>query len=368
MVLISILSTLAVLTISSILFMNLAPQFGAKSRVEALERIEKSPNYKDGKFQNLKNTAVMLKTDWANIQDYFKKRGKTPDWSIPVEKINPERFSENQGSNVGITWFGHSTVLLEFSDKVILFDPVFANSPSPIWFIGPKRFNKTRPLEIEQLPDIDAVLISHDHYDHLDYGSILKLKDKVKVFYVPLGVGAHLKRWGVNKEQIVELDWWDEVSSENLTFAATPARHFSGRGLFNQNTTLWCSWVIKSDYANIFFSGDSGYDSTISEKIGEKYGPFDFTMMECGQYNVQWGQIHSMPEETVQAHIDLKGKLLMPIHWGAFKLALHDWEEPVERLLKKADALHVKVTTPIIGEQVILNNNIPNSKWWRRNL
>ena len=163
-----------------------------------------------------------------------------------------------------ISWFGHSTVVLEVSDKVILFDPVFSNSPSTIRFIGPKRFNKTLPLEIEQLPNIDAALISHDHYDHLDYGSILKLKDKVKVFYVPLGVGAHLKRWGVNEENIVEFDWWDEVSSENLTFAATPARHFSGRGLFNQNTTLWCSWVIKNDYTNIFFSGDSGYDSTIS--------------------------------------------------------------------------------------------------------
>jgi len=206
-------------------------------------------------------------------------------------------------------------------------------------------------------------LISHDHYDHLDYWSITKLKDNVKKFYVPLGVAAHLKAWGVEEVKIVEMDWWEEVKFEELVFACAPARHFSGRGLTNKDSTLWCSWVVKGDNANIFFSGDTGYNEGF-KKIGEKYGPFDLTLLECGQYNEGWAEIHMMPEQTVQAHIDLRGKLLMPIHWAAFKLSVHPWQEPVERLLAKANSLGVKVTTPKIGEPVILGRTLPSSRWW----
>ena len=269
-----------------------------------------------------------------------------------------------QKSNVKVTWFGHSALLLEVNNRKIFLDPMLGKIPAPHPWLGSKRFNEDLPMKIEDIPQIDAVLISHDHYDHLDYWSITKLKDKVKMFYVPLGVAAHLKSWGVDESRIVELDWWEEAKFEELTFVSTPSRHFSGRGLFNKDSTLWCSWVIKSENTKIFFSGDGGYSKTFKE-IGEKFGPFDLTLLECGQYNEGWSEIHMMPEETVQTHIDLRGELLMPIHWGAFKLSIHPWQEPVERLLKKANSLNVKVTTPKIGEPVILGKSVPSSNWWK---
>ena len=207
------------------------------------------------------------------------------------------------------------------------------------------------------------MLISHDHYDHLDYGSIQKLKSKVKMFYVPLGIKAHLTAWGVDENNIKEFDWWESTTLNGIEFVSTPARHFSGRGLTNRNSTLWSSWVLKSKNSSIFFSGDSGYGKHFKE-IGKKYGPFDFAMMECGQYNEQWSQIHMSPEETIQATIDVQSKLMMPIHWGAFKLALHSWNDPIIRATKKAVDLNVNISTPKIGESIILNDKIPTEKWW----
>ncbi len=212
------------------------------------------------------------------------------------------------------------------------------------------------------LPSIDAILISHDHYDHLDYGSIRQLKDKTKYFFVPLGVGAHLQHWGVEASKITELDWWQSADIDGMTFTATPARHFSGRGLTDRDKTLWASWVIKGQDNNIYFSGDSGY-RTHFKQIGEQYGPFDFTMIECGQYNEKWEAIHMMPEQSLQAHIDLQGKMMMPIHWGAFNLAVHPWKEPVERLLK-AKKEDMMIATPVIGESFVLSQALPDARWW----
>ena len=228
-----------------------------------------------------------------------------------------------------------------------------------------QRFS-TLPIEAEDLPPIDAVLLSHDHYDHLDYPSILKLKEKVGHFFVPLGLGSHLKHWGLAESKITELDWWQEIQFFNLTFVCTPAQHFSGRGLSDRNKTLWASWVILTDKTRLFFSGDSGYFDGFT-KIGNQYGPFDICLLECGQYNERWQEIHMMPEETLQAHLDLKGKILIPIHWGAFNLALHTWTEPPERLLKAARAHpEVIISTPIIGQTVNLSAPIPQTTWWRR--
>ncbi|MCL4138462.1 UNVERIFIED_CONTAM: hypothetical protein GTU68_034280 [Idotea baltica] len=234
--------------------------------------------------------------------------------------------------------------------------------------LGSKRYSKELPINIEQLPAIDLVLFSHDHYDHLDYQSILLLKDKVKQFYVPLGLGAHLEKWGVSPERIKELDWWEEANFEGLQLACTPARHFSGRGLGDRFTTLWASWVIKGKYDNIYFSGDSGYGPHFKE-IGEKYGPFNFSMMECGQYNERWDNIHMMPEETVQASIDIKAKQMMPIHWGAFTLAMHPWQESVERATAAAEKMNVKMVLPQIGQTISINEEpLPTERWWEKYL
>ena len=241
---------------------------------------------------------------------------------------------------------------------------MLGNVPSPVSWVGSSRFNPELPIDVEALPFIDVVLISHDHYDHLDYGSILKLKNKAKKFYMPLGVGAHLLSWGVDAEKIVEMDWWDTETFDELTFVSTPSRHFSGRGMFNRNSTLWCSWVIQTDHTNIFFSGDGGYGNHFKE-IGNKYGPFDFTMMECGQYNEQWAKIHMIPDEIPQALWDLKSRIFMPIHWGAFRLALHKWTEPVEILTNMIDKHDFTMATPEIGESFILGQGTPKSKWWR---
>ncbi|WP_425465021.1 MBL fold metallo-hydrolase [Paenibacillus sinopodophylli] len=286
-----------------------------------------------------------------------------PDKPIATLRMN-DLHSAGNGSEPKLTWFGHSAAMLQLDGKTLLLDPMFGEAPSPFPFIGAKRFSSKLPFEIDQLPVIDAVIISHDHYDHLDYGSIVKLKDKVKRFIVPLGVAPHLIRWGVSPSIIEEHDWWDEFDYKGIRLACTPARHFSGRSLSDRDATLWCSWVIKGETANLFFSGDSGYGPHFKE-IGDKYGPFDLTLMECGQYDERWAAIHMMPEETVQAHLDVRGEVLIPIHWGAFTLALHSWSDPIERAVKAAKAHRVTISTPRIGETVVIHGaSYPSSVWW----
>lgn len=365
MILSIVVSLVGILIFAVILFVNLSPEFGGKVNGEYKEKVEKSGNYKNGKFQNLSKTEVMKDMDWSTVPEYFTNGSKVPDWSIPVEKLPPDYFDNFSDSLTRLTWFGHSALLLEIDGKKLFLDPMLGPVPAPHPMLGSKRFNDTLPMAIEDLPKLDAVLISHDHYDHLDYGTIQKLKHKVGKFFVPLGVGAHLRSWGVDKEKIYELDWWEKVDFMGITLVATPARHFSGRGVLDRFSTLWCSWVIKGDDKNIFFGGDSGYDASFKE-IGLKYGPFDFAMLECGQYDEQWPEIHMMPEETVQANVDLNSKLLMPIHWGAFKLGLHAWQEPAQRVSKKAVELNVELATPRIGQSIILGESIPSTNWWEK--
>jgi L-ascorbate metabolism protein UlaG (beta-lactamase superfamily) len=289
---------------------------------------------------------------------------RKPKKNIEVEKIDSLSILEHADSISKLTWLGHSAFLLEMDGKKILIDPMLGETPSPHPLRGRNRYSKELPIEIEKLPFIDAIIFSHDHYDHLDYGSIKKLKEKVGQYFVPLGLGNHLVEWGVDKEKIHELNWWDTIDFDGIELVSCPARHFSGRGLFDRETTLWCSWVIKGKKHNIYFSGDSGYDTHFKE-IGEKYGPFDISLIECGQYNEDWHAIHMMPEETAQAAVDLKSDLFLPIHWGAFTLAFHDWTDPIERVTKKAKELNMPITTPKIGESVIIGNAMfPEEKWW----
>ncbi|MDH5598785.1 MAG: MBL fold metallo-hydrolase, partial [Cyclobacteriaceae bacterium] len=245
----------------------------------------------------------------------------------------------------------------------ILLDPMFGTYPSPFPYLTKRRFNDSLPLQIKDLPLIDVVVYSHDHYDHLDYGSILKLKDKVKKFLVPLGVGEHLRAWGVDGEKIIEMNWYESIEIKGTSFICTPAQHFSGRGFSDKMSTLWSSWVIKNKNSNLFFSGDSGYFDGFKE-IGNKYGPFDICFMECGQYNELWKDIHMFPEETAQAHLDLQGKLLVPIHWGAFSLSVHDWNDPVKRLNKEAQIKGINVYTPEIGEPITFDKKQEEKEWW----
>lgn len=347
------------------LFVIKQPPFGGKPNKEQLLRMQQSPNYKNGKFKNLLETPVMApKASYLNLlqQQIAGGENRQPEEAIPMVKRNLKEPLSSMDPH--ITWFGHSSYLLQLEGYNFLVDPVFSERVSPFDFVGTKAFPGTDIYGLDDFPALDFVLITHDHYDHLDYRSIQALASKVKVFFVPLGVGPHLERWGVPAENIQELDWWEDIPlAENLQLIATPARHFSGRGISDRNRTLWTSYVLKSKRHALYLGGDSGYGPHFKE-IGNQYGPFDLTLLENGQYHPYWPNIHMMPEETVQAHIDLKGKVLMPVHWAKFSLSLHSWTEPIERLLKKAEEMDVKVVTPQLGEQLILEKNLPDNKWW----
>lgn len=355
-----------VIVIVGLLFVNLSPEFGGKATKEKLQEYAKSENYTEGKFINLENVNTDMKSGdmLKAIGGMLKKNpNATPNLPITIQKIDSISIAD-YNDNTRFIWFGHSAFLVQINGKNILLDPMLGEVPAPHPWLGGKRFSNGLPIEIEKLPKIDAVLISHDHYDHLDYGSIKKLKDKVNHFYTPLGLGNHLLKWGVPKEKITELDWWQSATLDGLTFTSTPAQHFSGRGLSDRDKTLWCSWVLQSSTENIFFSGDSGYAPHFKE-IGKKFGHFDFAMMECGQYNKLWSTIHMFPEQTAQAGIDLNAKKMMPIHWGAFKLAQHSWTDPIERISKKANELNIELITPKIGEPFTISQpeKIDNN-WW----
>ncbi|MGN4406670.1 MBL fold metallo-hydrolase [Bacillus cereus group sp. MYBK59-1] len=295
------------------------------------------------------------------MKDYFKIKSKLrPIKDLPIVLSNKDNESLES-----VTWFGHSASLLKIEGKKLLLDPMFGDASSPFPLFNSKRYSGTFSLERDDLQEIDAIIISHNHYDHLNYKSIMQLKDCAKHFYVPTGVAQYLIKWGVSPSKISEHNWWDEITFDNIKLVCAPARHFSGRGMTDRDRSLWCSWLILGQETKIFFSGDSGYAPHFKE-IGDKYGPFDLTLMECGQYDPRWSAIHMLPEETVQAHIDVKGELLLPIHWGAFTLALHEWSDPIERVTKEANRLGVKITTPQIGESITLKStNYPSSAWWK---
>jgi len=362
-----LLGTIALLIIIGFLFINLSQQFGGKPSPSQIELFQNSGHYKNGVFQNETPTSMdMGFTKFMSVlKDYIVGiPNNAPKKPLPVLPIDSLEIVNRPELTTRLTWFGHSAFLLEIQGKKILIDPMFGSTPAPHPWLGRSRFTAGLPIEVEKLPQIDAVIFSHDHYDHLDYGSIMKLKSKVKQFYTPLGVGAHLQAWGVPIETIHELNWWDEIQHEDLKFKCAPARHFSGRAFGDRFATLWSSWIIEGTDHNIYFSGDSGYGPHF-KTIGEKYGPFDFAMMECGQYDARWQSIHMMPEETAQAAVDLNTKDFMPIHWGAFVLALHTWKDPIERVTKKAKELGIPITTPKIGEPVILElAEKPSSNWW----
>lgn len=349
-----------------IIVVNYYPSFGDDLTDIQKEEFKKFKNFKDGKFIN--RLDVPEKLTFNRFLDlgykYFttKVKNGVPNFNIPIINIDSSDLKEFKGTRM--FWFGHSAFLVQHNSVNILIDPMFGKVPAPMDFLGGKRFSKKLPIRSEKLPEIDYVLISHDHYDHLDYESILKIKNKVNKFIVPLGLGNHLIKWGVSKKKIIEFNWWDSKVFDGINFICTPAQHFSGRKFNNYRSTLWSSWVIKSDSLSLYFSGDSGYDIHF-KNIGEKFGPFDVSLLESGQYNKLWPDVHMFPKETVKAGIDLKSKKIIPIHWGAFKLAMHPWNEPAIEVLKESNEKNLIVEIPKIGEPITidsLDNEIDN--WW----
>lgn len=367
MAVIIIVSVILLIIIVGVIFINTNPQFGGKPTEEQKLQYAQTGHYEDGKFVNLipSEMNIGFKDIPSLLYQQFKKDpDRQPSEKFEIQHIDSMNIVQHPDTSTRLTWFGHSTFLLEIAGKKILLDPMFGDVPAPHPWLGKSRYSNGLPIEIEKLPQIDAVIMSHDHYDHLDYGSIMKLKDKVKEFYMPLGVGAHFRKWGVDDKHIHELDWWQDITLGSLKFTCTPARHFSGRGMNDRAATLWASWVIQSPDENIYFSGDSGFGPHFKE-IGKRFGQFDYAMMECGQYNEKWHAIHMMPEETIQAAIDISAKVTQPIHWGAFTLALHSWTDPIERAKAEAIKKNVKLSTPQIGQSVTIGEEYPSKEWWK---
>lgn len=332
--------------------------------------LAQASQYQDGKFYNAKVFEQPgLKKTLEIAMRYFTEpaKDKAPKQAIPIEQVSRAQLAALPDNGLHFIKLGHSSVLLKVYGEYWLLDPVFSERASPFSFFGPKRFHQT-PITIDELPDIDKVLISHNHYDHLDKVSIKKLVAKTKQFLVPLGVETDLQKWGVAADAIARFDWWQELQTDNALIVFTPTQHFSGRGIGDGNTTLWGSWVIKTAAGSIYFSGDSGYFDGFKQ-IGDKYGPFDIALIETGAYDNDWADIHMTPEQSVQAHVDLKGQVMVPVHNGTFDLAFHSWYEPLERVNTAARQAGVQLLTPVFGQQISLgslgHHLEVNTKWWR---
>jgi L-ascorbate metabolism protein UlaG (beta-lactamase superfamily) len=345
------------------LFLAAGKQLGGSPIGERLERMHASPNFKDGKAQNPVPTdnSWGLAKSWETIKDYRGGHTTGPDDPPPIVKLTRGSYADEPASGLRVTWLGHSSVLVEIDEKVILFDPVYAERASMFSFMGPKRFHPT-PISIDQLPVLDAVVISHDHYDHLDYEAVVQLAPKTAAFYVPLGIGAHLEEWEIPAEKIVELDWWEEAEVGEIKLAACPARHFSGRSMF-PNRTLWASWAVVGPDHRVFFSGDTGL-MDLFEKVGELYGPFDVTFIKIGAYGRTWPDIHIGPNEAITVNKMVRGQLMMPIHWGTFNLSYHGWTEPAERLIAAAERADTRIVIPKVGRIFEPASPPAVERWW----
>lgn len=342
---------------------------GAAPEGERLARIKRSPNYRDGAFRNPDATRIAATgTTWKTIKQWLGgHEQRVPPGPLPIVSLTKADFAQPPASGLRATWLGHSTVLVEIDGARILFDPVWARRASPSSLIGPKRFHEP-PLALDDLPPLDAIVTSHDHYDHLDRGVVRALARSAAQsrarFVVPLGVGAHLERWGVAADRITELDWSESTTVGPLKLTATPARHFSGRGLNDGNHTLWASWSVAGPSHRIFHSGDTGPFAGFAD-IGTAHGPFDLTFVKIGAYNDTWPDIHLTPEQAVDALAKLRGRILLPIHWGTFNLAFHAWDDPAERVVVAATAACVRLIMPRPGESVEPATAPPVNPWWR---
>jgi L-ascorbate metabolism protein UlaG (beta-lactamase superfamily) len=344
--------------------------FGSAARGERLERMQSSHRYAGGIFTNEEPTKLMSAGETFKISREFflgNDQMRVPSCTLPMESNVAARLATAPRTGLRITWLGHSTTLIEIDGRTVLTDPMWSDRASPSVLVGPRRFHPP-PLPLQQLPRIDAVLISHDHYDHLDMRSVRALAVRGATFHVALGVAAHLEGWGVAPERLVEHDWWQRHRlGGGVEVVSTPSRHFSGRGLFDRNETLWTSWVIVGPQHRVYFSGDTGQTAAF-QTIREKLGPFDVAMLEIGQYHPSWGQIHLGPVGALDALKALGARFLLPVHWATFELGLHAWSEPAETLHTEAGRRGVSLVTPRLGEPVEPTAGgaaSPSTPWWR---
>jgi len=324
------------------------------------------PRHSGNKYYNVLPTSVSPPSGYgALLRRYlFEKNEREPRQPLgPFAADAAALAAPVPADALRVTWLGHSTVLLEVDGRRFLTDPVWCTRVSPSQLAGPKRFFAP-PLPLAQLPPLDGIILSHDHYDHLDEAAIRALAPRGERFFCPLGVGAHLRRWGVAAERIVEATWWDEIElGVDFELIATPARHFSGRGLLNRDSTLWASWVLKGPQHRVFFGGDSGPFDEAFRQIGAAHGPFDLVMLEIGASDPEWADIHLGPDQALAAHQLLGGGPLLPLHWGTFNLAFHAWRQPVQRLIEAAPAA-TTLLLPAPGQRVAVAAGALNTRWW----
>jgi L-ascorbate metabolism protein UlaG (beta-lactamase superfamily) len=354
---------------AAVAFLTFWPAFGGSVAGERLARAQASPQYRGGHFENVipktpRTTAQSL--EYLKLQMLGDEVRTPPPPCPPVVRPNREDFSKPVTPGLRAIWFGHASVYLEVDGARIMVDPMLSEYASPLARVGPKRFHPA-PLPLEQLPKMDAVLISHDHYDHLDMETTRHLAKVGSHFLVPLGIGAHLERWGVPASQVTELDWWQSADIRGVKFTSAPVRHYSGRGLRDGNATLWSSWSIAGPAHRVYFSGDTGFGEHFRE-IGERLGPFDLSMLKIGSYGPgqNWLDIHMDPEQAVEGHILLKAKRMLPVHWGTFNLAFHAWDEPIKRAVAAARTRGVDIVTPRLGEVFSADAAFNSTSWWER--
>ncbi len=333
---------------------------------DRLARIQASPQWSGRRFKNLLPTPVMSGNAMRTMSRFVLERAeREPPGPLPAMSVDPSVLAGPASEGLRATWLGHSTVLLELGGFRVLTDPVWSNRIGPVRFGGPRRFQPV-PVALAAIPMPDVVIVSHDHYDHLDRATVMTLASRGASFVTSLGVGATMESWGIPTAQITELDWWEEYSPcDGLRLRALPARHFSGRGVIDRNATLWSSWTIAAGRHRVYFGGDGGFDAAAFEKIGALCGPFDLTLLEIGAFDPAWANIHLGPENALRAQPLLGGDVLLPIHWGTFNLGLHAWDAPVEELLVAAQGTKVRLALPVIGQSVQHGETPPSAPWWR---
>ena len=342
------------------------PPFGGTVSGERLERAQASPNYHDGVFVNtLPHPSLGSGDVWGYIKEqFFGDQMRVPPSAIPISPILSASLQAQPVEGLRAIWLGHSSVYIELDGLRLLVDPVFSDYASPFIGIGPERSHPP-PIALAGLPDIDAVLISHDHYDHLDMQTVQYLSSMGTHFLVPLGAGSHLDEWNVPKDQITELDWWESTEVRGVTVICTPAQHYSSRGIFDYKETFWSSWSVVGPEHRVFYSGDSGFSNHF-QSIGEQFGPFDLSIIKIGQYGpgVSWIYSHMDPEQAVEAHLAVRARRMLPVSWATFNIAFHDWDEPIRRAVNAASEKNIDLVTPRVGDVVIADRPHNSFSWW----
>ena len=341
------------------------PTFGARASGERLARMQANPHFHDGRFVNDQPPAAYTFAEVRALAEgqFLGDEMRVPPTPIPIVRVDPQALKAAPKPGLRTFWIGHASVYVELDGVRMLVDPIFSEYASP-FELGPRRFHPP-PIALAELPKIDAVLITHDHYDHLDMPTVQQLARGGTRFFVPLGIGAHLAAWGVPEAQITDLAWWQEATLRGVRIVSTPSRHYSGRSLADKDSKLWTSWSVLGAKQRFYVSGDTGYSDHFA-KIGERLGPFDLAFMKIGAYGPgrPWLDIHMTPEESVRGHVDVGARRMFPVHWGTFNLAFHEWNEPIRRAVAAAGASRVELVTPGVGEWVDADLPFASTAWY----